>query len=237
MVPGGMSIQVTSDLGNGLMIGGGIENLAGVTSAAPPVTVVGVLSYAGDGLTAHISGAMDQNNLWNMHAGFTGTFDKVKVVGAIAADQGPSTNLWWNALGSASIDLDMFTLAGSFEATSDSEWGAGASLSAGISDGVKLNLGGRYFTNTSTGDYVAQVEAGVSAAVTEAITLSGSIGAYSAQNSTPSTFNQPVLHGENYYAIGSVAWNPGGGFASSASLEVHSDGAYKAVFKASKSIK
>jgi len=232
---GGMSIQVTSDLGNGLTIKGGIEQLNTPSSSRPSMTVVGVLSYAGDGLTAHVSGDMDQYQDWNVHAGFTGTFDKVKVVGAIAADNdynGSKSAIWWNALGSASIDLDMFTLAGSVEATAANEWGAGASLTATVSDGVKLNVGGRYFTNNTTGIYVAQVEAGISAAVTEAITISGSIGAY--QDNQPAG---PRVINSDYYGIGSVAWNPGGGFASSASLEYHSSGAYKAVFKASKSIK
>jgi hypothetical protein len=228
---GGMSIQVTSDLGNGLMIGGGIENLNTPHSGFPHVTTVGVLSYSGDGLTAHVSGAFDQHQDWNIHAGFTGTFDKVKVVGAIAADNdyGSKAGIWWNALGSVSIDLDMFTLAGSVEATSVNEWGAGASLTATVSDGVKLNVGGRYFTNTASGIYIAQVEAGVSAAVTEAITLSGSIGAY--QDNDPG-----ADYASDFYGKGQLSWNPKGGFASSASLEVHSSGAYKAVFKASKSI-
>jgi hypothetical protein len=84
---GGMSIQVTSDLGNGLMIGGGIENLNSPSAGRPRYTAVGVMSYAGDGLTAHVSAAIDRDSTWNVHAGFTGTFDKVKVVGAIAADQ------------------------------------------------------------------------------------------------------------------------------------------------------
>jgi len=239
---GGMSIQVTSDLGNGLMIGGGLENLDTATTGSastPTVTVVGVLSYAGDGLTAHLSGAMDERSVWNVHAGFTGTFDKVKVVGAIAADNnyGENGGLWWNALGSASIDLDMFTLAGSAEATADGEWGVGASLTATVSDGVKVNLAGRYLTNTEDGnDYVAQIEAGVSAAVTEAITLSGSVGAYNNVYTGPSSFTHPAESGTDYYGKVELSWNPKGGFASSASLEVHSTGAYKAVFKASKSI-
>jgi hypothetical protein len=234
---GGMSIQVTSDLGNGLMIGGALEQLNTPTSGTPHVSAVGVLSYAGDGISAHISGAYDQHQDWNIHAGFTGTFDKVKVVGAIAADNdyGSKAAIWWNALGSASIDLDMFTLAVSAEATAAGEWGAGGSITGKVSDGVTINLGGRYFTSTTTGDYVAQVEAGVSAAVTEAITLSGSVGAYNNLYTGPSSFTHPAESGTDFYGIGAVAWNPGGGFASSASLEVHSTGAYKAVFKASKS--
>jgi hypothetical protein len=217
---GGASIQIVHNLGNGLSIGGGLENLQ--TSSAPIWTAVGVLNYTGDGTTAHISVAMDQASFWNLHAGFTGSFDTVKVVGALAAD---STG-WWNVLGSAQATFDMFTLAGSFEATSASEWGVGASASATVSDGVSVNLAGRYFTDGT--DYVSQVEAGVSAAVTEAITLSGAVGGYAGTGGSITS---------DYYAIGKVTFNPGGGFTSSASLEGHATGGYKAVFTASKSIK
>jgi len=224
---GGMSIQVVSNVGNGLSIGGGLEHLGQADPAFPaptqaPWTAVGVLNYAGDGLTAHSSFAINQSNLWNIHSGFTGTWDKVKVVGAIAAD---STG-WWNALGSASVGFDMFTLAGSVEATSAGEWGVGGSGTATISDGVTLNLGGRYFTDGTNN--VAQVEAGISAAVTEAITLSGSLGAYQDSNGSVTS---------DFYGIGKVTWSPGGGFTSAAAIEAHSSGGYKATFTASKSIK
>jgi len=232
---GGMSIQVTSDLGNGLTIGGGLENLDSVHANPPSWTAVGVLKYAGDNTTAHISVDYDQYSYWNLHAGFTGTFDTVKVVGAIAAAQGPLLPLYWNALGSASVTLDMFTLAGSFEAANvgigPTQWGVSGSIGSTISDGVKINLGGRYFTD-GAGDYVAQVEAGVSAAVTEAITLSGAVGGY--QSNNPTGFHE--INNDYYGKVG-VAWNPGGGFLSSATFEAHSDGGYKTVFKASKSIK
>lgn len=220
LTTGGMSIQVVSNLGNGLSLGGGLENL-GTTTTGAAWTAVGVMNYAGDGLTAHVSGAFDQNSNWRLHAGFTGTWDKFKVVGALAADE----TGWWNVLGSASATFDMFTLAGSFEATSANEWGVSGSVGATVTDGVSVNLGGRYFTNGT--NWVSQVEAGVSAAVTEAITLSGSVGAYMGDGTITS----------DYYGVGKVTWSPGGGFTSSASIEAHSDGAYKAVFKASKSIK
>ncbi len=229
---GGMSMQVVSNVGNGLSIGGGLEHLnqfgsantSGNTNAT--WTAVGVLNYAGDGLTAHSSFAINQNSVWNIHSGFTGTWDKVKVVGAIAAD----SSGWWNALGSAQVGFDMFTLAGSVEATSAGEWGVGASGTATISDGVSIDLAGRYFQGVG-GNNVAQVEAGISAAVTEAITLSGSIGAYSDNASGP------FADDSDFYGIGKVSWSPGGGFTSAAALEAHSSGGYKATFTASKSIK
>ncbi len=219
---GGAVIQVVSNLGNGVSIGGGIEDLNG----SGFLTAVGVLAYAGDGITAHVSSAYDTDTAdWNIHAGFTGAWDPIKVVGAVAADSGG----WWNALGSVSATFDMFTLAASAEATSANEWGAGASLSAAVSDGVTLNIGGRYFDDVSD---IYQLEAGVSAAVTESITLTAAIG------TEARTAGGIIPTDEQYfYGKGGLAWAPGGGFTSSIEGYVNSYGAYKATFKAAKDIK
>jgi len=220
---GGDVIQIVSNLGNGVSIGGGVEALG--TSTMP--TFVGVLSYAGDGITGHVSGAYDSNlAVWNVHAGFTGSWDPIKVVAAVAAD----SSGWWNALGSVAATFDMFTLAASGEATSAGEWGVGASVGATVSDGVSFNLGGRYFDATAaSGDTIAQVEAAVSAAVTETITITAAVGAYNTTGSNPAP-----TYGTVYYGKAGLAWAPGGGFTSSVSGEVNSTGAYKAVFKAAK---
>lgn len=220
---GGVVIQVVSNLGNGLSVGGGIEDL----DSAGNVTAVGVLSYAGDGLTAHVSGAVDRASDWKVHAGFTGAWDPIKVVGAFAAnnDANATGGIWWNALGSASATFDMFTLAVSGEATSEGEWGVGGSVSAAVADGVKINLGSRYFNaNGALVDEVWQTEAGVSAAVTETLTLTAAIGLYDSINNGA----------DNFYGKAGLAWAPGGGFTSSIAGEVNSLGAYKATFKAAK---
>ena len=234
---GGDVIQVVSNLGNGISVGGGLEALG--TSAFGSLTAVGVLSYAGDGVTAHVSTALG-NGGWKLHAGFTGAWDPIKVVGAVSADD----TGYWDALGSVSATFDMFTLAASGEATSAGEWGVGGSASAKVTDGVTFNLGGRFFhgvSNTVTGfskDHntgfpfdVWQVEAAISAAVTETVTLTGAVGA------TDSSIASPVATPLVVYGTGGVAWAPGGGFTSSSSLTVNSLGGYKAVFKAAKSIK
>src|SRR5690606_20536565 len=98
---GGHGIQITSDLGNGVKIGAALENLDGAKpgtgssvanndaatarNTARAGTAVGVISYAGDGIAAHLTvaagGVLDgvvEN--WGYHAGFSGTFDIVKVV-------------------------------------------------------------------------------------------------------------------------------------------------------------
>jgi hypothetical protein len=219
---GGDVIQIVSNLGNGLSIGGGLEGLG---NAPGYVDGVGVIQYSGDGVTAHGSIAVDTLGVWAAHAGFTGAWDPIKVVAAVSAD----SSGYWNALGSVAATFDMFTLAGSGEATSAGEWGVGGSATATVTDGVTINLGGRYFHGVVPAAYnVWQAEAGVSAAVTETITLTGAVGA------TDSTLaGDPLV----FYGTGGLAWAPGGGFAASTSLTVNSLGAYKAVFKASKSIK
>lgn len=226
---GGDVIQIVSNLGNGISVGGGLEGLAG---AFGNLTAVGVLSYAGDGVTAHVSTAAG-NGGWKAHAGFTGAWDPIKVVGAISADD----TGYWDALGSVSATFDMFTLAASGEATSAGEWGVGGSATAKVTDGVTVNFGGRFFHGVESAAGVAgnpydvwQVEAALSAAVTETVTLTGAVGA------TDSTI-VGVVSPTVIYGTGGVAWAPGGGFTSSASLTVNTLGGYKAVFKAAKDIK
>jgi hypothetical protein len=233
---GGHVIQVVSDLGNGISVGAGLEDLNGtpnLTALPLPAnpnnnsagTAVGVISYAGDGIAAHATFAADgildgTVNAWGVHAGFSGTFDIVKFVAAVAAD---STG-YWNALGSVSATFDMFTLALSGEATSANTWGVGASASAGVTDGITINVGGRWYQdNAGATPNGGQVAAQLVAAVTETITLTGEVGAYFTD--VPSTV---------YYGAAQVAWAPGGGFTSSLKGEVYSNGAYKATFKAAK---
>jgi hypothetical protein len=220
---GGDVIQVVSNLGNGISVGAGLENLGGGN-----ITGVGVLSYAGDGVTAHVSAAVDGNAAWKVHAGFTGAWDPIKVVGAVAAD---STG-YYDALGSVAATFDMFTLAVSGEAALDG-YGVGGSIGATVTDGVTLNLGGRYWNGTASTHDTYQVEAGISAAVTETITLTGAVGVTDGDDvSTP--YNPDPFA---FYGKAGVAWAPGGGFTSSSNVTVSSLGGYKWVFKAAKSIK
>jgi hypothetical protein len=220
---GGDVIQVVSNLGNGVSIGGGLEGLGQAN-----VTAVGVLAYAGDGVTAHASGAIDIFANWKVHAGFTGAWDPIKVVGAIAAD---STG-YFNALGSVAATFDMFTLAASAEAASDG-WGVGSSISATVTDGVTLNLGGRYWNKTGVGNDVYQLEAAVSALVTETVTLTGAIGVTDGDDVSVPYNPDPLA----FYGKAGVAWAPGGGFTAGSSVTVSSLGGYKWVFTSAKSIK
>lgn len=211
-------IQLRSQLGNGITVSGGLEALGEATFA----TAVGVIEYAGDGVTAHASAAIDGTGHWLVHTGFAGAWDPIKVVGAVAF----GSHGWWNALGSVSATFDMFTLAASAEATAGGEYGVSGSLSAAVSDGVTINLGSRYFTDTTGGPTGYQVEAGVSAAVTETLTLTAAIGA--ADSSIAPGY---------FYGKAGLAWNPGGNFKASLDGQANSLGGYKATFKASKDIK
>ncbi len=217
---GGHVIQVTSDLGNGLSISAGLENLDGSTVYESgddiPGTAVGVIAYAGEGISAHITaaagGVLDGQGIqnWGVHAGFAGTFDNFKVV--LAGAYGSSEYLdedYWNVLASASATFDVFTIAGSVEAVSDgyeTDVGAGASITATVAEGVTLNVGGRWYQQNIAGEGDAyQVAASVSAAVTESITLTGEVG-YVAEDYWDDSL---------FYGSAKLAWAPGGGYTSS----------------------
>jgi hypothetical protein len=232
---GGHVIQIVSDLGNGVSVGAGLENLNGTLIAAAG-TAVGVIAYAGDGIAAHltVAGAGFADGVvenWGFHAGFAGTFDVVKVVAAIAGDNSG----YWNALGSASATFDIFTLAISGEAVQNNtstgggngglDTGFGGSISAAVTDGVTINLGGRWYRDAGAAIDSYQVAAQLVAAVTETITLTGEVGLYA---------NNAVVPQSVYYGAGTLAWAPGGGFTSSIKGEAYSNGAYKATFKAAK---
>jgi len=195
------AIQITHDLGNGFSIAGGLENLDSHGAA------VGVLAYAGDNISAHVSVAADDvleddghQGDWTMHAGLTATLDTVKVVAAVASD----SDGHWNVLGSAEASFDMFTIAGSVEADDEDYTGAGASITADVSEGVKLNLGGRW--NDYYGDTTYEVAVGAEAKLAEDLTLSGAVGYVDITTDDDSTLA---------YGWAKLAWAPGGGFTAS----------------------
>lgn len=219
LADGGHVIQVTSDLGNGFTVSAGLEKLD--LSANPDYagTAVGVLAYAGEGISAHITGVAggvldgDIDN-WGFHAGFAGTFDNFKVV--LAGAYGHHDDLfgvgndydYWNVLASASATFDMFTIAGAVEAVDQNgvtDYGASGSVSFAVSEGVTVNVGGRWYQANikDAGADNYQVAAGVSAAVTETITVTGEVG-----------YVQDRWD-DIFYGSAKLAWAPGGGYTSS----------------------
>ena len=234
---GGHVIQVVSDLGNGITVSAGLENLNGSNDQnadnayGSAGTAVGVIAYKGDGISAHVTvaagGVLDgEIEDWGVHAGFAGTFDNFKVVlaGAYGHDEGlGALEDYWNVLASASATFDMFTLAGSLEAKDDGVndgWGGSASVAFAVSDGVTLNVGGRWFDGTGAAGYHDgyQVAAGVAAEVTEGITLSGEVG----------YVNDDTANDDLFYGKAKLEWAPGGDtFTSSLAGTVTSENGYK----------
>jgi hypothetical protein len=221
---GGHVIQVTSDLGNGVAVGVGAENLQGAGAMAG--TLVGVLSYAGDGITAHITGVaggfLDGTvERFAIHTGFTGTFDTVKVRAALAADNSG----YFNALATAEVTFDMFKLAVAGEAATGGDFGVGGSITATVADGVTINVGGRYYDDGANVADGYQVAAQVAAMVTETIKLTAEGGVY----------GNVTTGATNPYVAAEVAYAPGGNASVSAKGEFYADGAIKGTVKGSKS--
>jgi len=236
-------IQVVSDLGNGVSVGAGLENLADDTPEEAG-TLVGVVQYRGENISAHVTGlaggVLDGTiETYALHAGFTGTFDIFRVRAAVAAD----SEGFWNALATAQATFDIFEIALSAEAatdrdlagpgpaddtlTGDIDWGVGGSIGATISDGVAIKLGGRYYSDAFSDVDGYQIAAQLVADVTENLTATAEIGVYGTDN--------PTLPETDFYGAAELAWAPGGGFTSSLKGEAHQTGAYRVTFKAAKS--
>lgn len=232
---GGTVIQVVSAVADGVTIKAGLENMDDSLPAWAG-TAVGVLEYAGEGITAHITGLagglLDGTvDSWAMHAGLTGTFDAFKVRGAFAA-QNVGANTAWHGLLSAQGTFDMFTIALSGEALGqtgmNTDFGFGGSIGATVTEGVSINLGGKYFdSNNAGGTDGYQVAAQLVAAVSETVKLTGEVGVYGSITANTTDF----------YGAAELAWAPGGGFTSSVKGEAHQNGAYKVTFKAAKEFK
>jgi len=276
---GGHVIQVTSDLGNGLSVAVGLENLdggntdlddednidddlatenddetfLGESGIDDEGTLVGVVQYAGSNLTAHITGAAigildGEVEQWAMHAGATGTFDTFKVRGAVGyngiedfgVNDGETIDIW-NALLSAQASFDMFTIAASgeysySELTDREGYGFGGSVGATVTEGVAINLGGRYFSvDDIDGDLDEteswQVAAQLVAELAETIKVTGELGVYGGEFVEENDF---IDEDQVYYGAAELAWEPGGGFSSAVRGEAYSSDAYKFVFKAAK---
>jgi len=286
---GGHSIQVVSDLGNGVNVGVGLENIndetpnagagaypvpAGALGAGIPAfnaavsqngpnasragTLVGVVSYAGEGITAHVTGlgfgVLDGNiSSWAIHAGATGTFDAFKVRGAVAYwDNFKDTTAdVLNALGSVEGTFDLFKIALSGEVANVNnsavgnytDYGFGGSVGVNVSEGVDINLGARYFFDDVGGAVndasTWQVAAQIVAAVTETIKVTGEVGGYFGNAIADNNYGPGNLTGFRndsvFYGSAELAWAPGGGFTSSLKGELNSESAYKVTFKAAKS--
>ncbi|KFC71112.1 putative outer membrane protein [Devosia sp. LC5] len=240
---GGHVIQIVSDLGNGVSVGVGLENLEGQTigpwtEVESTGTLVGVVSYAGENVTAHLTGFAGgiidgTTEFYGLHAGATGTFDMFKVRAALGYVQNEVLDdSKLHALISAEAGFDMFTVAlsGEYVDTYGLEgYGVAGSIGATITDGIKINLGSRWFHSDTLDVDTVQVAAQLIAAVTETIEVTGEVGGY---------FGNGVELGAGVDSVGygalGVKWAPGGGFTSSLKGELTTESAYKVSFTAEK---
>jgi len=282
---GGHSIQIVSDLGNGVSAGIALESIdtgigsgdnngnatrpAAIPAAGLPNqgaalagTLVGVLQYAGDGVTAHITGlgygVMDGNvDSFAIHAGATGTFDIFRVRGAIGYDSdfknsaSPVQQIL-TGLGSVSATFDMFTLALSGEfanftnvntGVNQTDFSFGGRITAAVTEGVSINLDAAWFRDAVNGNAAGastdtlRLQAEVAADVTETIRLTAAVGGYFGNGVyAPSTApgGAQALVNNLYYGRAGLAWNPGGGFTSGANVELNSEGGWRTEFTAAK---
>jgi hypothetical protein len=241
---GGVSIQIVSQVADGVTLKAGLENLDDI-DASDAGTAVGVIEYAGNGIKAHVTGLVGglldgTVDDWAFHAGFTGTFDNFTVVGAGAYGYDvASTDAYWNVLASGKATFDIFEIALSGEANGGDavteQYGVGGSIGATVTEGVKLNLGARWFDEDSAtaNNETIQIAAQIVAAISETVTLTGEVGYFG----TNEPLVAPNTAQTDIYGSAQLAWAPGGGFTSSVKGEVHSTGAYKVTFKAAKEFK
>ncbi|MHA6691931.1 hypothetical protein [Devosia sp. A449] len=255
---GGHVIQLESQFGEGFVGKIGLEALD--RTGADAGSLIGVLQYAGSGITAHVSGSVggildgvqNTGDTYAVHAGITATFDAFKLRAAGAAGGGyAAAGNWsyWNGLVSGEANFDMFkvALSGEFAGGTavgglalDTDAGFGGSIGAKVAEGIEINIGGRYFNDGTNGRADGyQVAAQLVAAVTETIKITGEIGVYGhGADDVAVLLPADVRNGgasySDFYGSAKLGWNPGGGFESSIGAKAQQNGAYKVTFTAKK---
>ncbi len=223
---GGHVIQLTSDLGNGVDVGIGLEDLGGLGS------LVGVLNYSGDTLAAHITFVGDDIltgtiSQWSLHAGGEVTLDMFKILAAFNYESVVLPT--WDAMASVQAAFDMFKIAASVYGNSANQLELAGSVSADVTDTVSIALGGQWDDHDTTvaSDEQWKVAGKLTAKVTETVTVTAEVGV---DGKVPAGAPTSVVYGSV-----EAAWAPGGGFKSSVKFEGNAEGFYKGTFKSSKS--
>lgn len=148
---GGHVMQITSDLGNGVDVALGLEDLQ-TSNNASLVAGVGVDQDWG---TAHMGFIYDDilsgTSLWDFHAGATFNVDEMSFRAAFSTDEASN----WAALVTGKAAFDMFTLAAGVEFFSGNAWEGAISGEAEVNDAVTIAVAGRWDDN-SDWDIAAQ---------------------------------------------------------------------------------
>ncbi|QDZ10407.1 hypothetical protein [Devosia ginsengisoli] len=222
---GDHAIQLVRNFGNGLSAGIALESLDDQGS------LVGVVNYGSEQLTAHVSvlagGILDGSfNDIALHSGVTATFDIFKLRGAFAANNSG----WWNALASAEATLDMFTLAGTIDGTSERELGLTGAATAKLNDSFTVKLAARYLDAdvNLANDEGTELRGRVEYAASETLTLAAE-GGYLWTGAAAPSGTQTIADG-----LLELIWTPGANFGSSIAVAGNSIGAYKVSFLASR---
>lgn len=221
----GHVIQLSHKFGNGLSVGAALEDLDGAGS------LIGVVNYASDTLSAHLSllagGALDGTvESYAMHAGVTATFDGAKVRGAFASNDSG----WWNALASIEKTVDIFTLSATADGTSENEIGFTAAAEAKLNQQFTVKIAARYL-DPNTGvidDEGAEIRGRVEYAATEKLTLAAEAGHLFTGAAAPSG-TQGITDG-----LLELTFKPGADFEATTAVAANTLGAYKVSFTASR---
>jgi hypothetical protein len=196
---GGHVIQVTSDLGNGVDVALGLEDLDDANEAS----LVAGLGVDQDWGTAHVGMIFDDviqaPDVWVVHAGVTVNYEDMSIRGAFSFDDASN----WAAVITGKAAFDMFTLAAGAEFFDTGAWEASVSGEAEVNDAVTVTVAGRW-DDLNDWDIAAQ---GVFA-VSDNLDLTAKVNF---DEMSVTTFNADL------------DWAPGGGFEAGVGVEIDSN--------------
>lgn len=210
-------IQLSHEFNENFTLSGALEDLANNPTAIAVAEFSGGPAWGG-----HVSFAIDESGAWKQHSAAEFRFDNGGLSTMIASDD----TGFWNAMISGEYGFDMFTLSGGVQYAEgggfDPQWGAGAQITAEISDDVTLNLGSRYLTNTVTNEEIWQVALGAETAIADNLDLRGRVGYVSSTYATST--------GDFGYFDVRLRYQPGARVIAATTFEANTHGAYRVSF-------
>lgn len=258
----GHSIQVVSEVADGVTVGAALESLDGNDVAQSHGTFIAFVEASGAWGGAHATVLVGDvlgndiapftDNAWAFHTGATLRFDNFRVRGALAVDD----TEWVNALFTAEGTFDLFRIAGHIEyvntgngfpggshnlasivgANTDAV-GAGLEVGFAATDTVEINAGFRFLSELGNGTGLFPTQPDVwqaAVGVTAEITDTIEVAAQVGFYNGGYLVPLPV---DDTVAYGQVdlTYAPGGGFETGVGGTINALGAYQLRFNASKS--